>query len=568
MCLLSPLGGRGQNVMKKYISKKLDKVIKQSYGLDFKSEVNYPRDNGYGDYSSNAAMALSKQVKKNPQEIAKKIIDEMKQDKKVSDIFSEITQINGFINFKLSEKFLHKELNKILKQKSNYGESDIGGHQKIQLEFVSANPTGPLTMANGRGGFFGDALANVLKKAGYDAYKEYYVNDVGNQIDILAESIARRILEIKGQNEEFPDYCYKGEYIKDIARQFIGDVKAEYNSIGEIAEAVKKYSLMKMVESIKKDLEYAGIVYDRWFFESELYNKAWYQPKSEIDKVFHFLDKENLLEEKDGAVWFQSSQFGDDKDRVVIKDTGEKTYFASDIAYYKNRVDRGFKKIIMPLGADHHGYIPRINAAVKALKCNVKIDFVIFQMVSILEKGELKRMSKRAGKFVLLREILDEVGKDATRFFFLMYDPNTHMDFNLDLAKEKSQKNPVYYVQYAYARISSILKKAEEKEINTAQILSMNQSTGFFCAPAEINLIKQIAKLPNIVEEISQSYEVSKLPRYSLELARSFHDFYENCRVISDDNNLTLHRLRVILGVKIVLAETLRLMGVSAPESM
>lgn len=553
--------------MKKVISNKINSIVKQLYNLDFASEVSYPRENGYGDYSTNAAMILSKRLKKNPQEIAKDIIEKLKEDKNTNEIFSELDQKNGFINFKLSEKFLHKEVDKIIKQKSNYGNSNIGKRQKIMLEFVSANPTGPLTMANGRGGFLGDALANVLKKAGYDAKKEYYVNDIGNQIDILAESVARRILELKGQSGEFPEYCYRGEYIKKIAEQFVKEVKAEYSSIGEISEAVKKYALMQMVDSIKKDLEDAGIVYDRWFFESELYAKAWYQRRGEMDNMLHYLNKENLIEEKEGAVWFQSSNFGDDKDRVIIKESGEKTYFASDIAYYKNRVNRGFKKIIMPLGADHHGYIPRMNAIVKALDLGVNIDFIIFQMVQLIENGEAKKMSKRAGKFVLLRDIVGEAGKDAARFFFLMYDPNTHMDFDLNLAKEKSQKNPVYYVQYAYARISSILKKAEEAGIGIAQIESFPVK-GKSCDSAELNLIKQAAKLPEIIEEISQSYEASKLPHYSLELAKKFHDFYENCRVITEDKDLTMHRLRVILGVRIVLGETLRLMGVGAPENM
>lgn len=551
--------------MKKYLSKKLSKIIKELHGFNFESDVEYPRNN-YGDYSTSAPMKLSKQLKKNPKDIAAEIITKIKSDKEMSDIFSNVEQINGFINFKLSEKALEEELEKILSEKNHYGDSDIGRHQKTMIEFVSANPTGPLTMANGRGGFLGDALANILKKAGYNTHKEYYVNDIGNQIEILAESVARRVLQIKGQDVEFPDYCYQGEYIKDIAREFIGKVKAEYSSIGDIAEAVKKYSMMKMVDMIRKDLEDAGIFYDRWFFESELYSKAWYQTKSEIDKALYLLDKENLLEEKEGAIWFQSSHFGDEKDRVVVKETGEKTYFASDIAYYENRAKRKFKKIIMPLGADHHGYIPRMKSIIKALKRDVGIDFLIFQMVNLIQSGKVKRMSKRKGSFVLLSEIINEVGKDALRFFFLMYDPNTHMDFDLDLAKEKSQKNPVYYVQYAYARISSILKKAEQEGRKSGKALEKHES--FFLEEAEASLIKKLMQMPELIEEISKTYEANKLAHYSIDLAKEFHNFYEKCRVISDDKNLTSSRLRIIMGVKIVLGETLRLMGVSAPEKM
>jgi len=552
--------------MKKFLSKKLNKIVKELYGVDFESEVEYPRDKSHGDYATNAAMKLAKQVNENFQDATKKIIDKIKSDKEISDIFSEVSQANGFINFQLSENFLKKELEKILSKKANYGSSDIGKDQKVQIEFISANPTGPLTMANGRGGFLGDVLANVLKKSGYNVQKEYYVNDVGNQTDILAESIARKILELKGQEIDYPDYCYQGSYIKDIAKDFINEVKVEYNSIGEIAEAVKKYSLTKLVNSIKKDLEDAGIIYDRWFFESELYNKPWYQKRSEIDKILHRLDEENLLEEKDGATWFLSSNFGDDKDRVVIKETGEKTYFASDIAYFNNKSKRGFDKIIEIWGADHHGYIPRIKAISKALDFEDKIEFILTQMVRLVEEGEIKKMSKRAGDLVMLREILEKAGRDAARFFFLMYDHNTHMDFDLDLARQQSQKNPVYYIQYAYARICNIIKKAKENGVDIESISKTNKH--FFFENSEINLIKQIAKMPDIIEEIAQSHEVCKLSHYSLELAKSFHEFYENCRVISDDKELTLFKMRTIIGTKIALEEILRLMGISALERM
>lgn len=556
--------------MKKYISQKIKKAIKQLYGIEAEVMVESPKEKAFGDYSTGAAMKIAKQLGKNPQDIAKEIIDKIKSEKDESEEFSEISQVNGFINFKLSQKFLENKLSEILEKKSEFGDSKIGKNQKVQLEFISANPTGPLVMVSGRLGFLGDALAKVLKKTGYKAQTEYYVNDIGNQIEILGESVARRILEAKGQQAEFPDYCYPGEYIKDIAKQFIEEVRADYSSLGEITEAAKKFALVKIIDSIRRDLKLAGIEYDRWFFESELYTKSWTQKKSEADKALGYLKENSLLKEEEGAVWFKSSQFGDEKDRVVIKEGGEKTYFASDIAYFNNKINRGFKKIIEIFGADHHGYVPRIKAIVKALGNgdNIKLDFILVQMARLIEKGEVKKMSKRAGTIIELRELLNEVGPDAARFFFLMYDPNTHMDFDLDLAKEKSQKNPVYYVQYAYARLSNILKKAEEADIKIGQSAEVQNNNTVFYEESELNLIKEMLKFPDIIEEVSQSYEASRLPHYAIELAKRFHDFYEKCRVISDNKDLTAARLRFILGVRIVLRETLRLMGVSAPEKM
>ncbi|MFH1175522.1 MAG: arginine--tRNA ligase [bacterium] len=558
--------------MKSLLEGKINQAVKKLYGLDYSSHIDCSCGNSYGDYATNVAMKLAGQVKKNPQEIAQEIIAQLKSDKQVSDVFSEISVANGFINFKFSDDFLQKELARVLREQGEYLCCDVGKKQKVQIEFISANPTGPITIANARGGFLGDVLAKILKKAGFDVQKEYYVNDVGKQIEILAESVARRVLELKGQKTEFPDYCYQGEYVKDIAEGFLAEVKTEYNSLGEIAEAAKNYSLFKIIDWIKNDLKESGIEYDRWFFESELYAKPWYQARSEIDKTMHWLDEQSLLEQKDGAMWFKSSDFGDDKDRVVVKEGGEKTYFASDIAYFKNKIDRGFGKIIEIWGADHYGYIPRIKAVARVLNSDVKIDFILTQMVRLVdENGNVAKMSKRAGHLIKLKDLLNEVGLDALRFFFLMYSANTHMDFNVSLAKEKSQKNPVFYLQYAHARIASVLKKAaEENKISLKKIksASLNANENAYFESGEKELIKKLIKSAGLIKEVSSSYEASKLAHYCLELAKSFHDYYENNRIISDDSGLTMMRLRVILAVKIILSEMLNLMGISAPEKM
>ncbi|TRZ78484.1 arginine--tRNA ligase [bacterium] len=551
--------------MKAYLSQKIEKIVKSLFGVEISTEIESPRECLFGNYSSNVAMRLARTTQKSAKDIANEIIDEIKKDKKIIDNFSNIDQKNGFINFKFSEKFLGNEIKKVLDQKSDYGNLKLGKKQKVQLEFGSANPTGPLTIAHGRGIFFGDTLGSILSKAGFNVQKEYYVNDAGKQIDILVESVARKALELKGKKIDFPDYCYQGDYIVDVAKKFVIEEMVDIQELEDVKKAVKEFTLVSMVDMIKKDLEFVNVKYDRWFYESELYNKSWFQRKDEVQKVLDQLDQDGMLYERDGALWFRSTNFGDDKDRVLVKKDGEKTYFASDAAYFKNKEKRKFKRAIEVMGADHHGYMPRIGAMIKALKCKIKVDFILVQIVRLIEGGQIRKVSKRAGEFLTLRDLVDDVGADVTRFFFLMYSVNSHMDFDLDLAREKSKKNPVFYVQYAFARICSIIKMAEEKGI----ILSEEKTrSSYQYSEVEMRLIGCLVSFSDVIEDSASNCNVSSLAHFSIDLAKSFHDFYEHCKVISEDKNSTVARLQLISAVQIVLKESLRLLGISAPKKM
>ncbi|MDD5590178.1 MAG: arginine--tRNA ligase, partial [Candidatus Portnoybacteria bacterium] len=449
----------------------------------------------------------------------------------------------GFVNFFLSASRLQKETAMILGQKENYGSLDIGQKKKVQVEFISANPTGPLTLGNGRGGFMGDVLANILAKSGFEVEREYYVNDAGLQVGKLGHSIKK---------DELAEY--KGKYID--ALSYLAKNADEITVIGKAAADVILETMIK--PTVEKGMK---IKFDLWFRESELYKIDENTKIRQVDKIINFLKEKKLAYEKEGALWFKSTEFGDDKDRVLIKTDGEKTYLASDVAYLKNKSERGFEKLIYFWGADHHGYVQRYKAAGQALGFDSEnIEIIIVQLVRLMKEGKEVRMSKRAGNYVTLDELIEEVGLDAARFFFLMHSAETHMDFDLDLAKEKSEKNPVYYVQYAHARISSIFRKAGQEPGNDFGLLKET---------AELNLIKQIARLPEIVEDSAKDYQVQRLPQFALDLVRSFHKFYEECRVIDEKNpELTAGRLGLIKAVQIVLKNTLDLMGISAPEKM
>ncbi len=551
--------------MKEYLSQKIYEIVKNLYKIEMFADIESPRECSHGDYSSNVAMRLSRTTQKTAVDIANEIIDEIKKDKKISNSFSNVDQKNGFINFKFSEKFLGDELKKILNQKFLYGNLKLGKKQKVQIEFGSANPTGPLTIAHGRGIFFGDTLGNVLSKAGFNVQKEYYVNDAGKQIDILVESVARKALELKGEKIDFPDYCYQGDYIRDVAKKFVIEEMIDIQELEDVEKAVKEFTLVSMVDMIKKDLEFVNVKYDRWFYESELYNKSWYQRKNEVQQVLDQLDHDGMVYEKEGALWFRSTNFGDDKDRVLVKNDGEKTYFASDAAYFKNKEKRKFKRAIEVMGADHHGYMPRIKAMIEALGGKIEVEFILVQIVRLIEGGKTRKVSKRAGEFMTLKELVDDVGADVARFFFLMYSANSHMDFDLDLAREKSKKNPVFYVQYAFARICSIIKMAEERGIITQ--VGKKKCT-YQYSDVESHLISRLISFSDVIEESATKRNVSGLAQFAIDLARDFHNFYEQCKVISEDENSTLARLQLILAVQIILKESLHLLGISAPEKM
>lgn len=505
----------------------------------FEVEVKLSERESYGDYTTNVAMRIAKKVKKNPLEIANLLISKL--DSQILKLFERIEVVKpGFINFFISKKYLQNEIKNVLKEKESYGQLKIGKKKKVQVEFISANPTGPLTLGNGRGGFCGDVLANVLSKAGYKVEREYYINDRGEQIKKLGHSVI-------GDSQA----AYKGKYIKELRKKIKGK---NPESVGKKAA---KLILKEIIKPWVKDME---IKFDVWFSENSLYKNK------EVDKVLKYLKKKKLTYEKDGALWFQSTKFGDDKDRVLIKENGEKTYLASDIAYLKNKFNRGFKKIYYFWGADHYGYIRRMKAATQALGFKKEqIEIIIMQLVAVMWAGKKQRMAKRKGIYWGIDELIKELGLDVVRFFFLTKSPGSHLVFDLDLAKERSEKNPVYYVQYAYARACSILRKLKGKE-RGASIKKLSR----LIHPNEQKLIKQIIRLPEIIKDTAEDYQVQRIPQYSIDLAVSFHQFYneKECKVLTEDKDLRKERVALIKAVKITFKNTFELMGISAPEKM
>jgi len=524
--------------IKKIVEKSIKELQKKGVFSAFdipKIKIGQTEVKGRGDYSSSIAMNIAKENKRSPLETAEILKNQILSLK--SDIFEKIEIAGpGFINFFLSQEYLQNEVKEILKKKDKFGQLEMGKGKKINVEFVSANPTGPLTLGNGRGGFCGDVLTNVLNKAGFEAKREYYVNDTGEQIRKLGHSVL-------GDSEA----VYKGDYIEELRKEIKG------NNPEEVGQKAAEIIFEKMIKpSVKK----MGINFDVWFFEKELYEKK------QVEKALEVLKKKDLAYEKDGALWFRSTKFNDDKDRVLIKSDKETTYLASDAAYLKDKFDRGFDHLIYIWGADHFGYIERVKAMAEALGYKRdQIDVIIMQLVRLFEGGQEKRMSKRTGTYVVLDELIDEVGLDVARFFFLTRSPDTHLNFDLDLARQQSEKNPVFYVQYAHARICSILKK-------TNSFNPQNSNLQLLIHPSESELIKKLISLPEIIEDTANDYQVQRLPQYAVELATIFHQFYQNCRVISEDKDLSESRLSLVLATKIVLKNTLDLMGISAPEKM
>jgi arginyl-tRNA synthetase len=515
-------------MIKEEIKKIIEKAIKGEYP-SFSVETS--DDKTHGDYSSNVALILSKKLGKKPIEVANLIKDKIEKN----NLFTKIEIAGpGFINFFISEKYLQEQIKVILKEKDKFGNLNIGKKQKINVEFISANPTGPLTLGNGRGGFGGDVLSSVLKKAGYKVSKEYYINDTGAQITKLGHSVMKD-----------GEAVYAGEYIDKLNKEIKGRTPEE------VGANAGKTILDKM---IKPSVKRMGIKFDTWFSETSLYKNK------EVDKAINELKEKGFTYESEGALWFKSTELGDDKDRVLIRADGVKTYFGSDIAYLRNKFKRGFGKLIIFLGADHYGYVARLKAACHALGYKREdIDAMVLQLVRLFENGKEVRMSKRTGIYVTIDELIDEVGLDVVRFFFLQRSLNTHFNFDMDLAKERSDRNPVFKVQYAYARINSIFAKTKIKPKQNLELLKES---------AELELIKQLLLFPEIIKDIAGDYQLQRLPNYAIELADAFHKFYEKCRVVTEDKKLTEARLSLILATKIVLKNTLELMGISTPEKM
>ena len=552
--------------------KKLTEIIKQAIDKSMTSGflqtrtiplliLEVPKDESKGDYATTIAMGMASLEKKPPRLIAEAIAGN------IEDTEGIIERIEiagpGYINFFLRTGSWLETLRKVIDLGDGYGQVNIGEAKPVQVEFVSANPTGPLHVGHGRGAAFGDSLSNLLRAAGYNVRKEYYINDVGNQMQTLGRSTWLRYKQIFDPAVTFMDDGYKGDYIKDIANCVITEAKDKYLSMPE-SDAVSffvKYAKDNILEGIRKDLDDFGVIFDEWFSEKRLYESG------EVEDILMQLKEKGHLYEHEDALWLNTTQFGDDKDRVVVRANGQKTYFASDIAYHQNKMKRGFHFIVDIWGADHHGYEPRMKAGVQCLGNPVeRLKIILVQFVTLLREGKPVSMSTRSGEFVTLREVMDEVGKDAARFMFLTRRSDSHLDFDLELVKKESSENPVYYVQYAHARIMNIFKQAEERGIPMPSVDSTDLS--LLVLPEEIRMIKLIASYPELIEASAQALEPHRITFYLQELATALHNYYFHHRVITDDRKLTEARLILLQGVKQVLKSGLTIIGVSAPERM
>ncbi len=509
-------------------------------------QVNRPEEAVFGEYTSNIALMIAKVAKKNPRDVAEILKAVILKNPEVAPLFEKIeVALPGHLNFFLSHKTLGQVVNTILLQGNSYGSVDIGKGNKIDNEFISANPTGPLHLGNGRGGFFGDTLSRVLQKTGYSVTNEYYVNDAGEQVVKLGHSVLKD-----------GEAVYVGEYI-DVLQSQLGESNTEENDVRAIGEKAAELILSNYIQPTL--VEKMHIHFDEFTSERRDVIEQGY-----VKRALTILQEKNLIYESESAVWLKTTEFGDDKDRVLVKSDGTQTYFASDCGYLLSKMERGFTRFILTLGADHHGYQARLRAAAEALGFVGRFDFVFVQMVRLMKDGEEVRMSKRAGNVVSIDELIERVGVDVTRFFFLMYSPDTHMNFDLGLAEERSQKNPVYYVQYAHARLSSILRKAEDDGFNAE-----NGDVSLLTHPKERLLLTELLSFPDLIAETAEGYAVHHLPQYAIRLADRLHSFYDACRVIdAEQRSLSEARLRLVKSVTIVLGETLRLIGVTAPESM
>lgn len=522
--------------------------------------VERPKDEKHGDLATNLPLILASRESKPPLQIADMILQGLSREKTV---FSKIEIAKpGFINFFLAKDFLYQGLKDIEKAGPSFGSVDIKNGERVQVEFVSANPTGPLHVGHGRGAVTGDVLASLLSRIGYQVEKEYYINDVGVQMELLGRSVFIRYQQLLGREIPFLENGYQGDYIYDIAKEIIlkkGDQFLERED--EAFPFFIEFSSSFILEGIKKDLKDFGVTFGNWFSEKSLFEH------DNVNKVIGWLKDTELAYEKDGALWLKSSAYKDEKDRVIVKANGEYTYFASDIAYHKNKIERGFKKLIDIWGADHHGYVPRMKAIIKALGYDVdSFEVILVQLVNLLRDGKIVSMSTRSGEFVTLSEIIKEVGKDAARFFFLMRHTDSHLDFDLELAKKQSSENPVYYVQYAHARICSVFQIAKEKGIAIPSSDDVDLSR--LELPEEIQLIKHLIRLPDAVQESALHLEPHRLVFYLQELAGCFHSYYYKNRIITEDKDLTASRLLLIKAVRIVLKNSFDILGIDAPEKM
>ena len=524
-------------------------------------ELEEPKISAHGDFSSNIAMVMASIQKMAPKKIAEAIIKNIDDSEGIIDK-TEIAG-PGFINFFVNPSAWYPVLKDIHDAGDNYGASDIGAGKKIQVEFVSANPTGPLHVGHGRGAAVGDSIANILSFCGYDVQREYYINDSGRQINTLGSSVFLRYQELSGKDIDFPQDYYQGDYIKEIAESILKDKKDELLNQDE-DQAVKYcacFAADTILNGIRCDLENFGVKFDKWFSEQTLFDS------NRVQDIINDFKAQGVIYEKDQALWFRTSDFGDEKDRVVVRSNGQTTYFASDIAYHQDKYERGMEKVIDVWGADHHGYIPRMTASIIASgRSKDQFGVILVQLVNLLRGGVPAAMSSRAGEFVTLKDVVDEVGSDAARFIFLTRHYESKLDFDLELAKKKSNDNPVFYVQYVHARISSIISKGKEQGI--IDIKWKDQAVNLLKEPEDISLIKALARYPEAVEAGGRLMEPHRITYYLMELSSAFHTYYNKHKVLTDNPDLTFGRLYLILAVQKVIKNGLNLLGVSAPEKM
>lgn len=544
-----------------YLKQEIENALAKAYSLEQPAQVviEKPRQEGFGDFASTVALGLAKVLKTAPRAIAETVVAHLEDPE---GIFEQISVDGpGFINVSLSAKYWHQVAEEILTAGNRYGQSDWGRGEKVQVEFVSANPTGPLNVVSARAAAVGDVLVSLFRHVGFDAAREYYVNDAGRQIRLLGRSVSARYMALFGKKEPLPEDGYQGEYIRELAEAIkseIGDRLVTADAEHRAAE-LAELALEKMLASQKAALENYRVKYDLWFRESTLRNS-----NAHVN-VLARLRENGYVYERDGAQWFRSMQFGDEKDRVLVTREGEPTYFLVDIAYHENKYLRGFKRLYDLWGPDHHGYIPRMSAALQALG-HPKDSFMvrIIQQVNMLRGGQLVKMSKRAGNIIMMDEVVNEVGVDAARFFFLMRKLDSPLDFDIDLAKKQSDENPVYYVQYAHARLSNILAFAREKGImyDPAADFSPLQEE------AELAVIKKLAEYPGVISKAAQFLEPHRVTTYLMELAATFHSFYQKHRVVSEDRAISLARLKLVQATRLVLRNALELLKIAAPEKM
>jgi arginyl-tRNA synthetase len=520
--------------------------------------IERPKDPRHGDYATGLPLKLARISGISPLEIAKRIINHLSLPEEIDNV---VAAPPGFINFTLSDKWLRQQVSVILNAAKSYGDINLGSNTYIQFEFVSVNPTGPLHIGHGRGAVLGSTLANIFTSAGYKVEREYYLNDTGNQINIFGTSLYARYQQCLGREADMPINGYFGDYMTDLARKIISEHGEEFLHLSqqEAIAQLTKIGMEKIVQGIKQDLQLLKVDFDIWYSEKDLYHNGQYQQAMEK------LQQGGYITKRENATWFESSVLGEDKDNVLVRSDGSPTYFASDVAYHHSKfLQRKFNRVIDIWGADHQGHVPRMKAVLKALSIDPeRLSVILCQLVTLRRGKEVIKVSKRSGDVITLREVIDEVGTDACRFFFLSRSADSQMDFDLELAKKQSVDNPVYYIQYAHARIASILRLANEKHIAYDE-----GDLSLLSTEPELSLIRCLTFLPETIENVVDTLQPQFLTYYSQELATLFHSFYKQCRVVSQDEALTKARLKLVRASQITLAKTLRLMGMAAPETM